>query len=70
MSMTLQIHQENCVGCSVCVELSEGEIAINEEGKAYFVHSETPNKDVGNMEREIGDNVKESCPESCIEEIG
>lgn len=37
MSVTFEIHQENCTGCAACVKLLQEEIKINDDEKAYFV---------------------------------
>ena len=70
MSITCKINQKDCIGCASCVEVSEGEIAINDDGVAYFVHSEPGHQDVGNLGTEIGLAVIDYCPEQCIEQIG
>lgn len=70
MSVTFEIHQENCTGCAACVKLSQEEIKTNDDEKAYFVKT-------GNSIANFGPDrwpdifaASDECSSDCIEEIG
>ena len=70
MSVTFEIHQENCTGCATCVKLSQEEIKINDDEKAYFVKT---GDNIANFGPDRWPDIfaaRDECPSECIEEIG
>lgn len=70
MSVTFEIHQENCTGCAACVKLSQEEIKINDDEKAYFVKTGTNIANFGSDRWPDIFAARDECPSECIEEIG
>ncbi|MBQ9893006.1 MAG: ferredoxin [Bacteroidales bacterium] len=69
MASTFKIHQDVCIGCAECVNVTD-KIALNDAGKAYFVSTGKDTAVFGTDE--VGPIFEASgiCPVSCIEEIG
>jgi len=70
MSSTFRIIQENCTGCGRCVPVSNDEIALNDNGVAYFVSTGEDTANFGTDTARYIFAAIEECPSDCIEEMG
>lgn len=69
-SSTFRINQNDCSGCGTCVDAAPEQIAINDNGVAMFIKTESDTANFGTEEVERVFAAAESCPSECIEEIG
>lgn len=69
-SSTFKINQDGCSGCGACVKAAPNQIAISNKGVAMFIKTNSDTANFGTEEAAKVFEAADTCPSSCIEEVG